>query len=552
MLLVACPGKRDPSVGGSNPGSDSGPPALASCMVNADCRGGELCRDLLCRTACTSSSECAGAYGTCDTAAGYCVLCLTDAQCTSNERCVNRACAFYCRADDACTAQQFCDLPTGTCKDRECTQSADCSGGHTCQHFHCVSIEPVICTANAVSCQGTSVATCNGDGTSLSTMACGNNQTCVAGAPAHCADVVCTPNALGCQDDATATICDSSGTNKTVIPCDAGKYCTGGVCALQACTPNATTCTNDVLQVCNAQGSQSTNTPCSNTPACTSQPHGCACSNNACVPRVCAPGVGECMVNNQVRTCQPDGLTYSMLSACPEACLAGQCVSNACTAGATQCAGAILLTCNAQGNGRTQTDCSASMQICDVMGGVSACRYPASTSSSGGSGGSTSNSSSSAVSTGATSSGGSGSTSISTVPDEVQQPGTNVVWKRCPVGQTWNGSNHACDGAASMLQWAEIASVCGTGYTVPTIDQLIGLTGGCDPYVVVVVQHYGNCNSCAMGSQCGNLLGPDLGTYWSSTPYEVANHTAWGLDFSTGAVSAMSASNRFGVRCVRQ
>ena len=382
-VLAACPppaptGEPDPSPtvdGGDD--VDAGP-VFAACESNADCAGGEVCRDDECRTACQDDSECTGDYAVCSVDDGICVECIDDTTCDDDERCVDQACAFFCSADDQCASGEFCREEEGTCHAIECEENADCSGGFRCDDFTCVSIDDIVCEANTQSCDGDVRVECNADGTEATRTPCGDDERCVVDEGiAQCRAQVCTPNSLGCIDDATAFACNADGTSQDALPCGDNAYCTDGVCRDQVCTPDAVTCDGNELVVCNANGSSAERTSCLDASLCTGDA-GCQCTPGAsgatCEERVCVPGAGQC-AGNGARTCLEDGSGYGSVTACEidETCAAGSCVSSTCAPGATSCAGQQLLTCNAGGDGYDETDCAGDGLQCVVDGDTARC-----------------------------------------------------------------------------------------------------------------------------------------------------------------------------------
>ena len=49
---------------------------------------------------------------------------------------------------------------------------------------------------------------------------------------------------------------------------------------------------------------------------------------------------------------------------------------------------------------------------------------------------------------------------------EVKQPGENLYWLRCPVGERWNGM--ACDGSRYKGVRIDVLNTCPRGYRLPT------------------------------------------------------------------------------------
>jgi hypothetical protein len=368
-------GRRD------EPGLAEAPP-LPPCVENRDCRGGELCvvepdEDTgRCREVCEVDDDCDDAfYATCDRSAGYCVQCVGDEQCDDAEACVDQLCAFFCRKDDDCGGRAFCDEGSGECLDRECSVDNDCSGGFTCEDFRCVSILPLVCTADAIRCVEGGIETCNGDGTAAGVERCADGEGCIDDTDGpRCAALVCVPDEIGCEDNGAAFICDASGTQRTLLPCRNDQYCDAGVCREQVCAPDSAACSGATRVVCDERGATTTAVPCATESRCADSAFGCACrdvgGDASCVVRVCEPGVGQC-VGNGARVCADDGSGFSAVTNCgADECVVGRCLPSLCTPGTTFCSGDALLTCEADGGGYRTTDCAGT---CAGSDGAAAC-----------------------------------------------------------------------------------------------------------------------------------------------------------------------------------
>lgn len=111
---------------------------------------------------------------------------------------------------------------------------------------------------------------------------------------------------------------------------------------------------------------------------------------------------------------------------------------------------------------------------------------------------------------------------------EVKDTVTGLIWQRCSLGQTWNGST--CIGAATKYTWQQaltMAKNLGNGYRLPNIKELQSLveTKCYDPAI----------NTNIFPNTLNNW-------YWSSSPYSYLStvsatpyiYYAWGVSFSTG------------------
>ncbi len=378
LPLLAC--SADPVDSGDGSG-DAGPdasvdsgdvsvPEFPPCEDNTDCRGGEVCRDGGCREACSGTDDCTGALPACDEVAGICVACVEDGDCAPDERCDDQTCVFFCVGDRQCADGEVCDLATGTCYESECTDDGDCAGGELCRMGRCEPIDTVVCEPGGATCDGETLVQCSRDGTSQTRTPCAGDAVCVEDeAGARCADPICRPDDVGCIDADTAYLCDSTGTDRQLLPCPEGRGCLDGVCRSRICEAGAVRCEGDTLRVCNASGTAEQTLSCATDPACADAELGCACVEAACVERVCVPGSGQC-VGAGVRSCSDDGTELLPLANCAddEACFGGACLPTTCTAGDTVCAGDTLLTCRIGGSDWRETDCAATGGFCDDSG----------------------------------------------------------------------------------------------------------------------------------------------------------------------------------------
>ncbi len=131
---------------------------------------------------------------------------------------------------------------------------------------------------------------------------------------------------------------------------------------------------------------------------------------------------------------------------------------------------------------------------------------------------------------------------------DVNQPGTNLYWLRCPIGQRWTGSS--CEGKARFMKWEKAMNACPGGYRLPTRQEFVSLLGGCDSSVRG--GKYGRCNKCAESNKCSSMFGEETGVYWSSSSSAADSSSAWYVNFDGGYVyyfvGKVGGSN---ARCVR-
>ena len=119
---------------------------------------------------------------------------------------------------------------------------------------------------------------------------------------------------------------------------------------------------------------------------------------------------------------------------------------------------------------------------------------------------------------------------------------TGLMWMRCSLGQTWDGST--CTGAASTFTWqnalgaAQSHNFAGhSDWRLPNKNELASL----------VEQR---CVSPAINSKIFPST-PTGGSFWSSSPHAGYSDDAWGVDFGGGYVYNDSKYGYDQVRLVR-
>lgn len=103
--------------------------------------------------------------------------------------------------------------------------------------------------------------------------------------------------------------------------------------------------------------------------------------------------------------------------------------------------------------------------------------------------------------------------------DDVRQPGTNLCWRRCPVGQTWTGGS--CSGTRAFVDWCDASGKsegdCTSDYPGAGICSTFGedyrLPSGDDYHVLF---ESGGCSG-ETQNLCTQMFGVDTGEYWTST-----------------------------------
>lgn len=122
---------------------------------------------------------------------------------------------------------------------------------------------------------------------------------------------------------------------------------------------------------------------------------------------------------------------------------------------------------------------------------------------------------------------------------EVKDTVTGLIWQRCSIGQTWDGTT--CTGTATEHYWQQalmVAKNLGNGYRLPNIKELQSLVET-------------KCYKPAINTkQFPNT--PINNWYWSSSPHRSGHMgTVWGLNFSGGHDSDAGKYAKFYVRAVR-
>ena len=133
------------------------------------------------------------------------------------------------------------------------------------------------------------------------------------------------------------------------------------------------------------------------------------------------------------------------------------------------------------------------------------------------------------------------------LPDTVQQPGSNKIWTRCPVGMQW--IEWECTGTATDLLWSDVLSSCPSGFQVPSLNDFIQIFADCDSSVINHSVYGGKCDSCSESPKCdeiftndptnsGNIGGGEVKseTYWTRTVGKVIDEVqyAFMIDFDGG------------------
>jgi hypothetical protein len=111
---------------------------------------------------------------------------------------------------------------------------------------------------------------------------------------------------------------------------------------------------------------------------------------------------------------------------------------------------------------------------------------------------------------------------------------TGLVWARCSVGQTWNGTG--CDGSVSTFNFIDAQRQAKDGWRLPTLDELKSLvTASRVPPAI---------NKVAFPSMDPMRLG-----YWSSTPD--GDVYAWAVMFLDGRAENIHGDAPRAVRLIK-
>lgn len=123
---------------------------------------------------------------------------------------------------------------------------------------------------------------------------------------------------------------------------------------------------------------------------------------------------------------------------------------------------------------------------------------------------------------------------------EVKDKYTDLIWQRCSLGQTWNGTS--CTGNAATYKWAsalQVATNMGSGWRVPNVKELDSII-----------------EQACYSPSINEVFFPNTVSsyYWSSSTVASSSLSAWFVYFSNGKnyaiIRAYKGSNNY-VRLVR-
>jgi len=131
---------------------------------------------------------------------------------------------------------------------------------------------------------------------------------------------------------------------------------------------------------------------------------------------------------------------------------------------------------------------------------------------------------------------------------EIQQPGTEVFWLKCPLGQRWSGKG--CTGEAVEEDWNRANVACPEGYRLPRLSEMQEILGGCEEKVIV--GRGGRCSKCNESDVCKKMFGEREMSYWSGDAnMEYGGKGAWYASFYWGLITDDLRTNKRRIRCVR-
>lgn len=124
---------------------------------------------------------------------------------------------------------------------------------------------------------------------------------------------------------------------------------------------------------------------------------------------------------------------------------------------------------------------------------------------------------------------------------------TGLMWMRCSLGQTWDGSSTNCTGSASTYTWQDALQAA------QNLDQSGGFAGYTDwrlpnlRELMSVVRYH--CYDPAINLTMFPATAGAI--YWSSSPLEGSYGLDWTINFDTGQAIYNAYTSTFAVRLVR-
>lgn len=99
----------------------------------------------------------------------------------------------------------------------------------------------------------------------------------------------------------------------------------------------------------------------------------------------------------------------------------------------------------------------------------------------------------------------------------IKDPKTDLIWKRCSEGQTWNGS--ACTGSLLGYNWKAALEQAGGDWRLPNVKELASIVEQQCLNPSINLALFPNTNG---------------GSFWTSSIVASQKHTAWNLNFGAG------------------
>ncbi len=111
---------------------------------------------------------------------------------------------------------------------------------------------------------------------------------------------------------------------------------------------------------------------------------------------------------------------------------------------------------------------------------------------------------------------------------EVEDSKTGLVWQRCSLGQTWDGTT--CTGEASQLTWKQAldkAKSMGNGYRLPTVKESMSITENRCDAPALNAEIFANT---PRGAMMENII-----VHWTSTPVVTDGNQAIAFNHGNGS-----------------
>lgn len=119
--------------------------------------------------------------------------------------------------------------------------------------------------------------------------------------------------------------------------------------------------------------------------------------------------------------------------------------------------------------------------------------------------------------------------------DEVEDVRTNLIWKRCAEGQTWDDSTTSCTGSVSSLSWLEALALADEEWRLPNVKELLSIVEVSCAFPAINETVFPNT--------------PDS-AFWTSSPY-INNAFSWAVLFEDGNDEGSDKSIGAAIRLVK-